>query len=222
MPVRGLLLDSGDTVIGPRGGRWNPRFDFEERLLACWPDAPVERFEDAIAAGNAFMDSYGGTPPYVAYYRTILDALGAPHEWSDDDLLAELLPPRAPHEVVDVFSDAKALVEELTARGVPIAIVSDSWATLETTYERLGLHRYFKGFVISEVLGCCKPDARMYEAGRQVLGLRPDECLFVDDWPAHVEAAVALGYHGRIIDRAGTAAAHDLAIPSLVDLLDLF
>ena len=36
----------------------------------------------------------------------------------------------------------------------------------------------------------------MYAAGRELLGLEPDDCLFVDDDPQLVLAAIELGYHG--------------------------
>ena len=32
--IKGVLLDVGDTLTTPRGGRWNPRFDFEDTLRA--------------------------------------------------------------------------------------------------------------------------------------------------------------------------------------------
>jgi putative hydrolase of the HAD superfamily len=55
---------------------------------------------------------------------------------------------------------------------------------LETEFRRLDIEHYFAGFVISEVLGCRKPDPRMYAAGSDLLGLDPGECLFVDDDPS--------------------------------------
>lgn len=46
------------------------------------------------------------------------------------------------------------------------------------------------------MLGCRKPDPRMYAAGSDLLGLAPGDRLFIDDDPELVAAAVALGYHG--------------------------
>jgi hypothetical protein len=36
VPVRGLLLDAGGVLIGPVGGRWSPRFDFESPADLPW------------------------------------------------------------------------------------------------------------------------------------------------------------------------------------------
>lgn len=84
----------------------------------------------------------------------------------------------------------------MRADGLLMCVVSDNWAGLEDVYRRLDLCQYFAGFVISEVLGCRKPDPRMYAAGSGLLGLEPAACLFVDDDPELVEAAVRLGYRG--------------------------
>ena len=45
--IRGLLLDSGDALIGPRGGRWNPRFDFEE-VVSRHHDVAVSELAGAV------------------------------------------------------------------------------------------------------------------------------------------------------------------------------
>jgi hypothetical protein len=31
--IRGVLFDAGGVLIGPVGGRWNPRYDFEDIVL---------------------------------------------------------------------------------------------------------------------------------------------------------------------------------------------
>jgi HAD superfamily hydrolase (TIGR01509 family) len=100
-----------------------------------------------------------------------------------------------------------------------MAIVSDSWPGLEGLYRRLGLHEYFQAFVISAVLGCRKPDPRMYRAGSDGLGLSPNQCLFVDDDPELVAAAIELGYGGTTITRAADP---PTAVPWITSLDDLF
>ena len=51
---------------------------------------------------------------------------------------------------------------------------------------------------------------------------RPQECLVVDDDPALVAAAIALGYRGAAVDRAGVIAAGRVrTIASIDDVLDL-
>jgi putative hydrolase of the HAD superfamily len=84
-------------------------------------------------------------------------------------------------------------LERLRAAGVAMAVVSDTWAGLDETFRQLGVAEFFTGFVISELMGCRKPDPRMYAAGSDLLRLAPGDCLFIDDDPALVAAAIALG-----------------------------
>ena len=75
-------------------------------------------------------------------------------------------------------------------------------------------------FVVSEEMGCRKLDPRMYRAGSDGLRLTPSECLFVDDDPELVLAAIRLGYQGVAIDRYGSERRSDVNwIESLTDLL---
>jgi len=220
----GVLLDSGDTLVGSHGGRWNPRFDFEQEVLRHWPDAPMSRFGAAVLAGEELMAMGERTPPRDGYHRAVLAALGM--KAPSPQLLADLDRPLPPEQVLEVFGDVVPALETLRDRGVTMAVVSDNWATLPDLYGALGLGGYFEAFVISEVLGCTKPDPRMYRAGSDALGLEPQECLLVDDDPALVRAAIDLGYAGAVIDRRGVFPASALGpdlpvITQLTHLLDL-
>jgi HAD superfamily hydrolase (TIGR01509 family) len=119
-------------------------------------------------------------------------------------LLAELKRP-LDVPVVQLFPEVLRVLSELQARKLRMGIVSDnSAAGFEQAFERLGLRHFFDVFVISEVMGCYKPDFRMYRAGSDGLGLAPCDCLVIDDDPDLVLAAIALGYQGVSIDRYGT------------------
>jgi putative hydrolase of the HAD superfamily len=58
----------------------------------------------------------------------------------------------------------------------------------------------------------------MYQAGSDALGLAPRECIFVDDDPDLVAAAIELGYGGTAIVRASEP---PTAVPWLGTLEDL-
>jgi putative hydrolase of the HAD superfamily len=102
--------------------------------------------------------------------------------------------------------------------GIRMSVVSDAWAGLDETFAELQVAGFFEGFVISEVLGCRKPDPRMYAAGSRLVGLTPEECLFIDDDPELVAAARSLGYAGVTLDREADSPAGG-TITSLDELL---
>jgi putative hydrolase of the HAD superfamily len=199
-PIEGVLLDSGGTLVGPIGGRWNPRFDFEEVLARHAPSADPARFAEAFAAGDRFLaDAANTTPPRHDYHRVILAELGVE---PTEALLGELDLPLE-HPVVEPFPEVPVVLAALHAAGIRMAIVTDSWGTGQGVVERtraIGLVG-IELAIVSEELGSLKPDPRMYRAASEGLGLDPPLCLFVDDDPDLVRAAIALGYQGVAICR---------------------
>ncbi|RII17255.1 Phosphatase [Streptomyces sp. YIM 130001] len=202
----------------PIGGRWNPRADFEENVSAHDPSITPDRFADAIAAGDRFLADAHDTPDHDDYHRVLLARLGLR---PTPELLAQLRRDVHPTAVLELFPDVLSTLAGLKRRGVRLAVVSDAWPGLPDLHEGLGIRDYFEVYAISAVLGCEKPDPRMYHHAGTGLGLQPSACLFVDDVPDLVSAAMDLGYEGRALCRTG-ATAHVPAITSLTELLDLF
>lgn len=54
--------------------------------------------------------------------------------------------------------------------------------------------------VDSSVVGVVKPEARIYEIAEEKAGVRPEELLFIDDIPEHIEAVKARGWQGVVFD----------------------
>src|SRR5688500_5983313 len=100
MAPQAALFDSGGVLIGPSGGRWNPRADFESNLLVHHPDLADDAVEHAIAIGDVFLDS--GDHDYREYYRTILRALDVD---PTEDLLDALLPDRPATDFVEAYPE---------------------------------------------------------------------------------------------------------------------
>src|SRR5437764_2904316 len=74
--IRGVLLDVGDTLTTPRGGRWNPRFDFEETLRAFGRAYAPAQLSEAIAEGEAYLNRMASKGNRDDYHRVILETLG--------------------------------------------------------------------------------------------------------------------------------------------------
>ena len=58
----------------------------------------------------------------------------------------------------------------------------------------------FDGEVVSCEEHTVKPEPQIYRILLERYGLQPDETLFIDDRRANIEAAEALGIHGRLFD----------------------
>jgi epoxide hydrolase-like predicted phosphatase len=96
--------------------------------------------------------------------------------------------------------------------GVRTALVSNSWGL---DYPRAGWDQLFDLIVISGEVGLRKPDPAIYRYAARGLGLRPEECIFVDDLPPNVRGAAAVGMATVLHKSAETT------IAELEHLLDL-
>jgi putative hydrolase of the HAD superfamily len=106
---------------------------------------------------------------------------------------------RAVAEFVEIRFWVDEQVRELLARvqeHVPVVIVTNAMDTLESHLDLLGLTYFADAVVSSARVGVAKPDRRIYEIAAELAGAAPERCLFVDDRPQNVEAAVALGMTG--------------------------
>ena len=56
----------------------------------------------------------------------------------------------------------------------------------------------FRGGIFSHTEGMVKPNPKIYEQLCVKWGLSPQECIFVDDSPTNIEAAIKLGMYGLL------------------------
>ncbi|HEX4037012.1 MAG TPA: HAD family phosphatase [Acidobacteriaceae bacterium] len=73
---------------------------------------------------------------------------------------------------------------------------NESRAMNEFRLTQFGLIDLFDAFFSSCYLGLRKPDRKIYQVALDVLQRDPEDCIFIDDRPENVAAAVSLGIHG--------------------------
>ena len=66
-----------------------------------------------------------------------------------------------------------------------------------------GIEPFIDAAFVSGDLGVRKPDPRIYSIALETLGVRPNECLFIDDYPERVGAACELGICSLLFNREG-------------------
>lgn len=76
------------------------------------------------------------------------------------------------------------------------AVNNESRAMNEFRLTHFHLTDLFSAFFSSCYLGLRKPDRRIYQVALDVLQCDPEDCVFIDDRPENVAAAVSLGIHG--------------------------
>ncbi len=92
----------------------------------------------------------------------------------------------------DLLPGAEAILSELRKRGLKLAVGSSS-RNAPLILERLGLRSCFDAVADGNDLRRSKPDPEVFLLAAERLGLRPRECLVVEDAAAGVEAARRAG-----------------------------
>jgi putative hydrolase of the HAD superfamily len=89
--------------------------------------------------------------------------------------------------------------------GFSTALLSNSWGCDE--YPRADFPELFDAVVISAEVSMRKPEEGIFLHAVQTLGLTPQECVFIDDMQANVDAATACGMAAVLHTEAETTAA---------------
>jgi putative hydrolase of the HAD superfamily len=90
--------------------------------------------------------------------------------------------------------DTVALIEELRAAGVPIALVSNAFG--RDCYAGFDLDALADVVVISSEVGVRKPSRRIYAVACTRLGIDPLQAVMVDDLQQNLDGAARLGIAG--------------------------
>ncbi len=83
-----------------------------------------------------------------------------------------------------------------------LAVLSNSPPGLAHWLADWGILYLFDVVVCSGDEGVVKPNPAIFELALERLGLAPEEAIFIDDYPGHVEAARSLGLHGILFTTA--------------------
>jgi 2-haloacid dehalogenase len=179
---RTVVFDLGNVLV-----RWNPRLLYEQLI----PDAAeLEQFFDTVIthdwirdqdSGRTFADGIalltGQFPHYEAEIRAFWE------RWEE-------MVPGPIHDTVEILA-------ELRERQTPLyALTNWSHETFPIARPRFPFFEWFEGIVVSGEVRLVKPDARIYRHLLDTHGLQAEDCLFIDDSPANVAGANAVGITG--------------------------
>ncbi|MFH1623454.1 MAG: HAD family phosphatase [Candidatus Aenigmatarchaeota archaeon] len=96
------------------------------------------------------------------------------------------------------------IIGELKAAGYKLPVLSN--ATHENIHanRRFGTYDHFHPhpLILSADVGLDKPDRRIFELAARRIGLRPEQCVFVDDKKRNVDAARQVGFNAIVFKNA--------------------
>ena len=98
----------------------------------------------------------------------------------------------------DEFYGMRELVAELKEAGYRLFLLSNASTAQHRYWPLFPVSRYFDGNLISCDVKVVKPMREIYQIFTDRFLLDPEECLFIDDAPANVAAAITCGWNGIV------------------------
>jgi putative hydrolase of the HAD superfamily len=171
--------------------------DLVRAALGAYADVDDE-LVIAIETGKISEDEFS-----EAFARRLSDATGVAVE--SEGLIRRIF---AGLELEQAMVSA---LKSARAAGVKTGLLSNSWGT--SLYPRELLDELFDAIVVSGEVGMRKPDPAIFALITQTLGVEGDRCVFVDDFPGHLESAATAGM---------TAVLHTSPAETIAELERLF
>ncbi|WP_425953591.1 HAD family hydrolase [Xylanimonas sp. McL0601] len=175
-----VVYDFGNVLV-----RWDPRGAF-----AVLDPAEVEEFFTAFdfAAFNHRQDA--GLLPFAEARAEVAAAFPRWAPFLDTYL------ERYPGTLLGPVEGSAALVAELRDLGLRLYGLTNWWAeTFEHAEPAAPAIGLMDGVVVSGRVGLAKPDPEIFRHLAATFRIDPERAVFVDDSPANVAAAAALGFH---------------------------
>ena len=186
--IRNIIFDFGSVLVD-----WNP-----ERLYGPYfnDDAKMRYFLTEICphAWNAQADA-GRSTAEITEERVAVHP-----EWEKEirmyfgqwiKMMGEQIP------------GMQELVEDLKNRGYRLyGLTNWSAETFPLVKDNYPVFRLLDGIVVSGEEKIAKPDPGIFRILLQRYGLKPEECLFIDDNPGNVSTGESLGIRGLVFTSA--------------------
>jgi len=174
--TRALLFDFGGT-LDAEGVPWKERFyrfSREEGL-----DVPESEFDPAFYGAT---DTLEGTIPRDAGLRNTVERVadGLAVRLRREPALLRRIGARFLDDAMRQLGSSAALLSRLRER-YRIGIVSNFYGNLQAVLDEAGLSPSVGVAVDSTVLGCKKPDPRIFQAALDALEATPAEAVFIGD-----------------------------------------
>ncbi|MET9228691.1 HAD-IA family hydrolase [Lentzea sp. NPDC003310] len=180
-------------------------FDFGEVISQRNPARPAMAAKLGVTLA-VFETAYWDRDAYdrggsdLDYWTRIAGSLGLT---LDDAQVGELTAMDNAGWLDDPVLETVALIEDLAAAGVPLALLSNAPSTFGRLAEKTPWAQHFRHLIFSGDLGCAKPDAEIWQHTATVLG--SSDVVFFDDRPSNVEGALAAGWDARLWTSAAAA-----------------
>jgi putative hydrolase of the HAD superfamily len=227
MSIKAVLFDLDDTLIERS---LSVPETFHKILNRRGIQVPIKEIEQALLEvkkdlEDAFEEQYGKIP-LLEFHNTwnfhVLKALEI--EDPDGDISREAYEQWINLGGIEVCPDAKSTLTTLRHKGIKTGIISGGYEEeIQKMLEAVGLDEsLFDVIVGSNTIKKRKPDPEVFRYALRVLGIEPEEAIFVgDDLERDYKAAKRVGMKPfMIVKTENTTSGNVRKIKSLMSLID--
>ena len=181
MTVRSIFIDFGGVIA--RTEDKAPRQQQAERLgMTC------AELEKLIFEGHSSVRASLGEITEEAHWQAVAETLKLPPTEADRINSEFFAGDRIDHDLLDTLRQLRPAHK--------VGLISNAWSGLRSFFSRNQIEDAFDLLVISAEVGFMKPDARIYRLALEKSASLAEESVFIDDLPANVEGARAVGMAG--------------------------
>jgi HAD superfamily hydrolase (TIGR01509 family) len=183
--IHAVISDMGRVIL------WFDN-DVFIRKLAASATVPEDRIKEAAHWNLDLLTDFdrGALSP-GDFYRRVAEAVGS--GIGEADFYAIY------NDIFRLNPPALDALRKQKAAGRTLLLLSNTdvrrFGFIRETYPEMLI---FDDYILSFELGMVKPEPEIYLEAARRAGCRPDECVFIDDMPENVEAAMKLGMEGIV------------------------
>jgi len=192
MEIKASIFDLGDVILDVSHREYFGLLLSQSRTIKTVPALMSRLSQPKI---RSMFDLYQiGKEPEGGYWENLLDSLDV-----DPTLEAVETAKRCAFGTIQgVNQDMINFIQDLKRRGLLTFVLSNMIPETEAA-SRTALVPYselFDGLYFSSSIGLRKPDEKAYRHVLENNGLKPGECVFIDDRLKNVDVANVVGIHG--------------------------
>lgn len=176
--IKAVIFDWGGVVApNPHGGWLNLLADMLtvtiDEILPHWHAAGYEAFSKGIIDETTFWAQFE-------------QSLGKPLPNEKERIWIE-------GTALQPWPQVLSLINNLQEKGSINAVLSNVVRPVSMMLQQAGLYDQFDCVVLSDQVGLVKPDTTIYQLTLDKLGLKAEECLYIDDLAKNLIPAANLG-----------------------------
>lgn len=177
--IRAIIWDMGGVVL--RTESLQPRIMLAEELGVSY-----SFLDELIFSSDSSLKSETGEISHITHWHEVTEKLGLPVSMAD-----EIRDKWFSGDKVD--SKLLTYIKTLATR-YKTGMLSNAWeGTREIVERKYGFLEVFDVVIFSYEAGVRKPDPRIFEMMLSLLGVHPEEAVFIDDFEKNILGAQKVG-----------------------------